>query len=165
MTLSICVFPFLGDGGMVFNATFSNISVIFCWSVLLVEETGVPRENHWPVASHWQTLSRNVVSSTPHLSAFLKKKIKIVSFEMKLIFWNEVCLFKTLTAKLKLQSRLHYMFFKLFFQNDIVCLSCVTSSRDSSTTDRVCLAAEGFGSRMCCLENVSFRVGIEMFTI
>jgi hypothetical protein len=27
------------------------------------EETGVPRENHWPVASHWQTLSYNVVSS------------------------------------------------------------------------------------------------------
>jgi hypothetical protein len=46
MTLSICVFPFLGDGGMVFNATFNNISVIFCRSVLLVEETGVPRENH-----------------------------------------------------------------------------------------------------------------------
>jgi hypothetical protein len=29
---------------MVFNATF-NISVILWWSVLLVEETGVPREN------------------------------------------------------------------------------------------------------------------------
>jgi hypothetical protein len=29
----------------------------------LVEETGVPGENHWPVASHWQTLSHNVVSS------------------------------------------------------------------------------------------------------
>jgi len=28
-------------------------------------ETGVPRENHWLVASHWQTLSHNVVSSTP----------------------------------------------------------------------------------------------------
>jgi hypothetical protein len=27
-----------------------------------VEETGVPGENHWPVASHWQTLSHNVVS-------------------------------------------------------------------------------------------------------
>jgi hypothetical protein len=26
---------------------------------------GVPRENHWPVASHWQPLSHNVVSSTP----------------------------------------------------------------------------------------------------
>ena len=26
---------------------------------------GVPVENHWPAASHWQTLSDNVVSSTP----------------------------------------------------------------------------------------------------
>ena len=31
---------------MVFNATFNNITVISCRSVLLVEETGVPRENH-----------------------------------------------------------------------------------------------------------------------
>ena len=31
---------------MVFNATFNNISVISWWSVLLVEETGVPGENH-----------------------------------------------------------------------------------------------------------------------
>ena len=30
---------------MVFNATFNNISVISWWSVLLVEETGIPREN------------------------------------------------------------------------------------------------------------------------
>jgi len=37
---------------MVFNATFNNISVISWWSVLLVEETGEPRENHRPVASH-----------------------------------------------------------------------------------------------------------------
>jgi hypothetical protein len=49
---------------MVFNATFNNISVICWWSVLLVKETGVPRENHQPVASHWQTLSHNVVSNT-----------------------------------------------------------------------------------------------------
>ena len=34
---------------MVFNATFSNISVILWQSVLLGEETG---ENHRPVASH-----------------------------------------------------------------------------------------------------------------
>jgi hypothetical protein len=46
---------------MVFNATFNNISVISWWSVLLVEETGGPRENHRPVASHWQTLSYKVV--------------------------------------------------------------------------------------------------------
>jgi hypothetical protein len=37
---------------MVFNATFKNISVIWWWSVLLVEETGVSRENHRLVASH-----------------------------------------------------------------------------------------------------------------
>jgi hypothetical protein len=36
---------------MVFNTTFNNISVISWQSVLLVEETGVPRENHRPVAS------------------------------------------------------------------------------------------------------------------
>ena len=50
---------------MVFNATFNNISAISWRSVLLAEETVVPGENHRPVASHWQTLSYNVVSSTP----------------------------------------------------------------------------------------------------
>jgi len=37
---------------MVFNATFNNISAISWWSVLFVEETGGPGENHTPVASH-----------------------------------------------------------------------------------------------------------------
>jgi hypothetical protein len=50
---------------MVFNATFNNISVISWQSVLMLEETGVPGENHQPVASHWQILSHNIVSSTP----------------------------------------------------------------------------------------------------
>jgi hypothetical protein len=36
---------------MVFNATFNNISVISWQSVLLVEETAVPGENHRPAAS------------------------------------------------------------------------------------------------------------------
>jgi hypothetical protein len=36
---------------MVFNTTFNNISAISWWSVLLVEETGVPEENHQPAAS------------------------------------------------------------------------------------------------------------------
>ena len=49
---------------MVFNTTFNNISVISWRSVLLVEETGVPGENHRPVASHWQILSHNVVHIT-----------------------------------------------------------------------------------------------------
>jgi hypothetical protein len=52
---------------LVFNATFNNISVILWWSVLLVEETGVPWENYWPAASHWQTLS--------HIQSILSKPI------------------------------------------------------------------------------------------
>ena len=53
---------------MVLNATFNNISVILWRSVLLVEESGVPAENHRPAASHWQTSSTNVVSNTPRLN-------------------------------------------------------------------------------------------------
>jgi hypothetical protein len=37
---------------MVFDATFNNISVISWLPVLLVEETGVPTENHRHIASH-----------------------------------------------------------------------------------------------------------------
>ena len=40
---------------MVLNVTFNNISGISWQSVLLVEETGVPRENHRPTASHQLT--------------------------------------------------------------------------------------------------------------
>jgi hypothetical protein len=39
-------------GVIVLNATFNNISVILWQSVLLVEKTGVLRENHQPSASH-----------------------------------------------------------------------------------------------------------------
>ena len=37
---------------IVLNATVNNISAISWRSVLLVEETGGPGENHRPVASH-----------------------------------------------------------------------------------------------------------------
>jgi len=37
---------------MVFKANFNNISAISWQSTLFVEETGVPRENHRPAASH-----------------------------------------------------------------------------------------------------------------
>jgi hypothetical protein len=44
----VCLFVCL----VVFNATFNNISVISWQSVLLVEETRVPGENHRTAASH-----------------------------------------------------------------------------------------------------------------
>jgi hypothetical protein len=56
----VCLESTIGLGVMVFNNTISVIS-----RLLLVEETQVPGEKHWPVASHWQTWPHNVVSSTP----------------------------------------------------------------------------------------------------
>ena len=43
---------YLGVRVMVFNVTFNNISAISWWSVLLIEETGVPRVNNQPAPSH-----------------------------------------------------------------------------------------------------------------
>ena len=48
MSWLVCLFVCL----MVFNATFNKISVISWLSVLLVDETGGPGENHRPVAIH-----------------------------------------------------------------------------------------------------------------
>jgi hypothetical protein len=53
---------------MVFNATFNNISVISWRSVLLVQETGVPRE---------RTDLSQVTNKTE--SAFPPKKLKDIS--------------------------------------------------------------------------------------
>jgi hypothetical protein len=60
----VCVswFGLVWFGLMVFKATYNNVSVISWRSVLLVEETGGPGENHRLVASHQQTLSHNVVN-------------------------------------------------------------------------------------------------------
>jgi hypothetical protein len=53
---------------------FDNISVISWRSVLLVEETG---ENHGPAASHGQSLSHNLVSSTPRQSGIRTHNVVI----------------------------------------------------------------------------------------
>ena len=68
------------EGGfrvMVFNVTFKNISVKLWRSVLLVEETEVPEENHWPAASHWQTLN-----------IFVDKFIKGISIAGMILVWK-----------------------------------------------------------------------------
>jgi hypothetical protein len=45
--------------------------------LVLVKETG---ENHRPVASHWQTLSHNVVLSTPHHEQGSNSQMTFMSF-------------------------------------------------------------------------------------
>jgi hypothetical protein len=59
-----------------------------------VEETG---ENHRPVASHWQTLSHNVVSSTPRHARGSTSKLELfsedhVAFEQNLRPYNAAAL-------------------------------------------------------------------------
>ena len=47
----------------------NNISVIYLGGQFYWwRKLGVPRENHRPTASHWQTLSHNIVSSTSRMS-------------------------------------------------------------------------------------------------
>ena len=58
---------------MVFNATFNNVSAISWWSVLLVEVTGVPGENHKPAASHGQTLLQFNVNNVARVKTSLNK--------------------------------------------------------------------------------------------
>ena len=60
---------------MVFDATFNNISVISWRVVLLVEENGVPGENHRPAENHCQTLSHNVVSRTGRLGGIRTRNV------------------------------------------------------------------------------------------
>jgi hypothetical protein len=72
------------------------------WSVLLVEETGAHRENHWPAASQWQTLSHKWmlywVHGTPHLNGIevttsirgmtVKQEMTNLKHEIKIHCWT-----------------------------------------------------------------------------
>jgi hypothetical protein len=58
---------------MVFNATFNNISIISWRSVLLVEVTGVPGENHRPVASN--QIGKRPTTAVPSKS-IIQKRLK-----------------------------------------------------------------------------------------
>jgi len=73
---------------MVFNATFNNISVISWRLFLLVEETGGPGENHQPAASHWHTLSHNVVHLALSESRTHKPYMELTIFQNRQIDKN-----------------------------------------------------------------------------
>ena len=87
-----------GFGVMIFNTTFSNISIISWREVLLVEETGEPKENHRPVASHWQTLSPYIVSSKPRLRGVRLKNIFLEMYtDFKSVILSPCCISKIKT--------------------------------------------------------------------
>ena len=68
----------LVDWCMVFNATSNNISVILWRSVLLVEETGVPGENHRPVSRHWQTLLQSCIEYISPWTGFERTTLVVI---------------------------------------------------------------------------------------
>jgi hypothetical protein len=106
---------------MVFNATFNNISVILWRSVLLVEETGVPRENHRPVAitdKLYQTLlNQNDLLVVPcwyvlrvNIEPYVHIFVLIWNQNLwKKLCWSEITLAETLYKNYYYISRKFYL--------------------------------------------------------
>ena len=98
----------------------NNISVISWRSVLLVEEIRVPGENHRPAASHWQTLSHNVV----HLALIkIRTRHRLWSrpecgYSDNVCFWNNSVLAALfLVYKFPLMSHLYLQYQMVIFAN------------------------------------------------
>jgi hypothetical protein len=122
---------------MVFNATFNNISVISWRSVLLVEETGVPGENHRPVASHWQTLSQDDLYVSCNKGTLgwswptcFKRIINSAQLVCKICFWFWGPLITKQRWHIK-QSSNHYMrpWIRGTWIKYFICFWCLPSSK------------------------------------
>ena len=116
--------------GLWYLKPLSTIFQLYCGSrlVLLVEETGVPWENHRPVASHWQSLSHNFVSSTlPHkLLLCVSLKQLVLTFKLSLVQIHAYMLHWFLTYKPLLRfSRclLLCLIASVWFQLSYLCLT------------------------------------------
>jgi hypothetical protein len=68
-----------------------------------MEETRVPGENHWPAASHWQFLSHNVVSSTPH-----HEQCSTIHTSSHLPLASKETFFTYVTSQINKDSNLYY---------------------------------------------------------
>ena len=107
---------------MMFNATFNNSSVISWRWVLLVEETERrPGENHRPVASHWKTLSHNVVHlalteiRTHNISDMYALYIVVCTFYFRHCVFCSSSIYGFWLPLWYLQTLLYYFFFFFFY--------------------------------------------------
>jgi len=101
-------------GIMVFNATFNNISAISWWSVLLVEETGVPGENHRPVASGRSWRTKEHVRRNDHVYLNYINHYGVCDIQN---FWNKRLFLVYLYCKfmMKKNSNLHIQITDIIF--------------------------------------------------
>ena len=82
---------------MEFNAICNNISVISWRSVLLTDELG----ENLHVASHWQALSHNVLSSTPRCGWLFSPRKNIFSWSSPHMKAVIVLLYRNYSKKFK----------------------------------------------------------------
>jgi hypothetical protein len=77
---------------IVFSAAFNNSSATNIWwrSASLVEETGIPGENHRPAAGHWQTWSYDVFIHI--IFNIVKKNISEKSAQSKISYDAVTCI-------------------------------------------------------------------------
>ena len=121
-----------------FNATFSNISAISWRPVLVVEEAGVPGENHRPWAVNWQALSLAAASGV-HFFYNLQNRARIQA--VLVIGLNELLGIPStlpieppgplfiienliVTVKLRIAKKTQFLYFKLCLCVRLDSLSC-----------------------------------------
>jgi len=86
---------------MVLSATSNNI--------VAVEETGVPVENHRHAASHCQTLSHNVVSSTFRLSGIRSHNVVVIGTDCICSFKSSYHTITIMMALCGIAKKSHYL--------------------------------------------------------
>ena len=122
-------------GFMVFNDTFNNISVILWGSVLLMEETWGPRENHWPAASHWQTSSHNVVFLA--LSGSRTHNIRVIGTDYIGSYESNYHAITATTAPIDIREKICWWFLSIIIIQVVYEFFCSSLPKNISTMDIV----------------------------
>jgi hypothetical protein len=82
-----------GSGTVPAYATFSNISAISWRPFLVVEEAGVPGENHRPWASNWLTLSLAAASRVHLYNQSINQSIFMSPSRTVFLYINKTTIF------------------------------------------------------------------------
>jgi hypothetical protein len=114
---------------MLVNTTFNNIWVILWRSVLLVDETGGPWENHRPTINHLQTLSlKSCIEYTSLWVGFELTTLVVMGTDWLHVIVNPTTLYHTTTTARCLFLRDHsvcqhiWSWDKLSLNRSLICI-------------------------------------------